>query len=433
MIEDPRSKTKYYLEYYDAPANITKDDGTTQASYIYQFEKPPYPLKRVFFDPKNKDGIYTIGTPDSDAVLDWKHEAYAYDEKVPITIDAVTKHGINGDRLRWKMEAELRRIVETYPLGSIRSLTHMTPLARDMGIFKLHTVTYNLRYKRPCWTYTSDCSLSYGGSFTYDGDRITGGVEGDWDINDPSKGSYSITDAPGFMKVTRASGDVFVSNDDSTYAYADDHRVRCRYRTPGNAAKTKAQIELDGTPILETAEQYTNGTFKVVDKDLDTLGLSGIIDTVKLHASTVAGDVYYDFLQIYKDDFVFPNVVDLQFIPASRNVQIPVPGRIVDITQNLGAPCASITMQCDLDMSTQAHRWKRAGDVDDGDVFLDVAHNQSVAMPFAWLVWGNKQCKVTLDEPTFDLRSGELRLTFHEYSDSNKASEYYYQRWSQDT
>ena len=70
---DARERTITWIETYDTPANITKDDDTTQATIINQFEKPPYPLRRVFFDPKNVDGIRTIMKPTSTLLPDWKH------------------------------------------------------------------------------------------------------------------------------------------------------------------------------------------------------------------------------------------------------------------------------------------------------------------------------------------------------------------------
>jgi hypothetical protein len=130
---------------------------------------------------------------------------------------------------------------------------------------------------------------------------------------------------------------------------------------------------------------------------------------------------------------VFPNVTDIPFEPTSQNVQLGIPGRVPGITQNLGAEPARIELQCDLNVETDTYAWKRTGDVDYGDVFLDILHNQSVTAPWQWLVWGNKQCKVTLDDVLFSPRDNTVRVMGHEYSDSNKANEYYYQRWSLDT
>jgi hypothetical protein len=163
---DPRERTMTWLETYDTPANITKDDDITAATIHYQFEYPPYPLKKIFFDPKNVDGLVTIGTPTTEPMYDWKKEGYCYKHQIPIELSAVNKSGITGDKLRWKMEADLQNIAETYPLGSVRTLRRLSPKVTNMGTWKLHTVQYLLDYKVPAEDYTSDVTLSYGGSKT---------------------------------------------------------------------------------------------------------------------------------------------------------------------------------------------------------------------------------------------------------------------------
>jgi hypothetical protein len=449
VSQDARQRTKTYIETYDTPANITKDDGTTEASYIVQFEKPPYPLKKVFFDPKNVDGIYTISTPTSEALVDWKKEPYAYTETCPIEISATSKQGITGDKFRWKLEAELRLITETYPnvAGTycIRSLERMTPQDRDMGLWKLHTIRYNLRYKRANDDYTSDVALSYGNGWQYDGDRVSGGPEGN--IGDgaaavSSDGGSTITQSVTTnqgsltLNLTNFVGDAYTTNATNlglnTTLYA---KIRFRYRTTGNAtAKVIATDEgaYSQTILAETA----SSDWAVVEA---TLTPAKTVDHIHFYCCDGVGTVEYDFVQVYVDDFTFPNVVTLDFAPPSRNIRLGVPSRVPSITQNLGAEPATVDMTCDLDMETSTYDWTRAAaktvsgnaDSDKGEVFLEVVHNQSQDEPWQWLSFGNKAFKVTLDKPRSSHGLDDLvTLHFEEHSNANKADDSYDERFN---
>ena len=179
MVEDARQRTVRYIEAYDTPANITKNNDATQARIIKTYENPRYPLTRVVFDPKNVDGIITVGTPTSEALYDWKKEPYAYRETVPIYLDAFTKQGITADLLRWKMEQDIRNITELYPMlgatgygSSVRLLNRMVPISRPFGLLKCSSVRYDLEYKRSDDNYASDVTLSYGTGYYNDGSTL---------------------------------------------------------------------------------------------------------------------------------------------------------------------------------------------------------------------------------------------------------------------
>jgi hypothetical protein len=124
-------------------ANLTKDDDTTQASYAIIYANPNYALKREFID-LGIDILYCVGTPNSEALP----IGIGYLEHVPITIWCVDKTGIIGTKLRWKAERELRRIAETYPSGSLRSLDRLSDNEQHLGGTKLYSVEYVMRYKR---------------------------------------------------------------------------------------------------------------------------------------------------------------------------------------------------------------------------------------------------------------------------------------------
>jgi hypothetical protein len=311
-----------------------------------------------------------------------------------------------------------------------------------MGTWKLHTVRYNLEYKRPVDDYTSDCTLSYGTGWNYDGDRVDNGAEGQWgdgattvDSDGGSTVTQNINTNPGALtfNLTVFVGDAYSENATnlglSTSVYT---KIRFRYKTTGSA---KAKIVVgDGAAYSQTVLAETASTTWAVGTV--TLTAAKTLDHVALYICDGVGTVLYDFVQVYTKDFTFPNVVNLNFKQPSSNPEIGIPSRVPWISQNLGAPRAPITLLCDLDMQTDEDAgdtgcWKRTGDTDAGEAFLDVAHEQSDATPWEWLVFGNKSCKVTLDEPDFDyVKDNMLRLTFHEDSNMDTSGDSYAERWN---
>ena len=146
--QDARQRTKVYLETYILDANITKDNDLTQATWKVFFGFPDYPLSRIFKD-KAVDLVFCVDTATSKSMRDFRQYPYAYDEVVPIEIFAVDKTGITGTKLRWKAEAELRRITEAYPLASIRWIVRGQENQKNLGSQTLYSVKYELGYIRP--------------------------------------------------------------------------------------------------------------------------------------------------------------------------------------------------------------------------------------------------------------------------------------------
>ena len=121
QAQDARYRTRVYLStYLDAPS-LTKDDDVSLAPYTVIFAKPNYPIIKEFIDLAN-DIIFFVGEPVSEPLLNTDQVPYGYEEHVPITIMTVDKPDCTGTKLKWKAEAEIRRICETYPTGSQRSL-----------------------------------------------------------------------------------------------------------------------------------------------------------------------------------------------------------------------------------------------------------------------------------------------------------------------
>lgn len=143
MAEDARYRTKVFLDKYLDNANLTEDDGLTPAYFIVAYDKPKYPIELVF-NIKGVDLVFSIKTPESIALP----FGTGYKEAIPITIWCINKLGIMGTKLRWKAEKELRRIVETHPLGTLRTLDRLGDNEQNLGSTTLYSVEYILNYKR---------------------------------------------------------------------------------------------------------------------------------------------------------------------------------------------------------------------------------------------------------------------------------------------
>lgn len=153
MVEDARARTRDYLlgetnpSTALLPANLTKDDGTTLAKYIVAYGNPDYPITRVFKD-KRVDLVFSIGEPESTPLMGHDQYAYGYEEHVPIRTYCIDKTGITGTKLKWKAEAELRRITENYPTGSLHGLERRGDRDERLGSTILYSTEFILSYKR---------------------------------------------------------------------------------------------------------------------------------------------------------------------------------------------------------------------------------------------------------------------------------------------
>jgi len=143
-VDDPRYATKAYLTSHLTANNMKEDDNLTNALYIIAMGLPDYSISKVFLGPKNVDLVFSIGTPDSEALS----LGVGYAENVPVSIFTINKTGITGTRLRWAAEAELRRVCETDPHGSLRTLDRLSDNEENLGSTILYSVTYVMRYKR---------------------------------------------------------------------------------------------------------------------------------------------------------------------------------------------------------------------------------------------------------------------------------------------
>ena len=448
-----------WFETHDTPANITKDDDATQASIIKQFDNPSYHIDRIFLPEfKNHDGIYTFLKCSMKPLHDWKHETYAYTERQPIKVNCITKQGITGEKLQWKMEKELRRVEATYPLGSRRNFSSAEPTNDKIGLWDLNGITYYLDYTRAVEDYTSDVTLSYGAGWEYDGLRLSGGDEGIWLLTDGGNTVQTVTQYPGYLNLVimvpyvadsyTISGDPVTTNTDLDLSSTIYTKIRFRYRTcydttakvilgysTYDSGETPVQNVADGDACLIMAETAST-TWSIVTASIPT---GKTVDHIILYACDGQGYAEYDWIEIYKDNFTFPNVVDLRFTPSSRNVNLGIPSGLVLGTQNLGANPARIELDLDLDMETTTYEWQRsASDRENVDVFLDIIHNQSVDVDWQYLVWGRnpdtpfawrRGMRVVIDDIPVRNNYGTGTLNMHEYSESNM-DDTYRERWN---
>jgi len=229
--------------------------------------------------------------------------------------------------------------------------------------------------------------------------------------------------------------------------------IRWKTSVSSNGLGARVHVGYDGgggewlmgetIPEFDTNWHLTTGT-------LSATGQTKTIATVSIYAddypdtiATGTFQVYYDFILFFKNIFIVPNVArGLEFTPPPRYATIPIPGRVGDVTQNLGSELATVRMSCDLDISDAADgmgsNWKRpqnvvAGSKTDyvnGEVFMEIAH-RSYTEPWQWLDTGTEQFKVTLETPVFR-RSGTphiLDLLFREHRLSCASNETYYERF----
>lgn len=147
MVEDARYRTKVYVETYWTRANATDDDDNALGVEV-MFDSPDYPLTWEFKEPSVVDVVLTIGKPDSKPLIGHDKKAYGYEEHVPIKIFSVDKTGVTGTKAVWQAETELRRITETYPSGSMRTLDRIGDRDQNLGSTILYCTEYILNYRR---------------------------------------------------------------------------------------------------------------------------------------------------------------------------------------------------------------------------------------------------------------------------------------------
>lgn len=176
-------------------------------------------------------------------------------------------------------------------------------------------------------------------------------------------------------------------------------------------------------PEFSTAWTVTSGT----------LTSGRIIQSIAVYADDYPNTIdsgtfqtYLDFILIHQNVFTIPNFSKFRFHPPPSYAQVPIPGMVGDITQNLGSELAWIEAQCDMNVGN----WKRTSDYQQGDIFKDMAH-ATYWEPWHWLDDGIHQFKVTLDDPVFDLQERTVDLVFREKRRSSASNETWIERYGE--
>jgi hypothetical protein len=211
-------------------------------------------------------------------------------------------------------------------------------------------------------------------------------------------------------------------------------KVKVRYKIVGAGSKAHIRIRYNDGSTDDLVAAGTSATLKVLTITPSTA--HGDVDYVELGVKDATGHLYVEFVLIYKADFTIPNTKYGQdFAFPGRIAYLEPIGASGDDAQILGNKSATVDMNCELDLGT----WTRAGDVLNGQVFLDIEHN-SKTEPFQWIDLGDQVCqfKVLLDMPNFQWTTGEseashrIHLTFHEYRRAPANDETYIERFGLD-
>jgi len=438
---DPRYRHKSYLDTYLTAVNLKKDNGAF-ATYITCFDGADYSITQVFLT-KDVDLVFSVGKEQATVKTDYLHEPYAFIESVPITVSAINKSGITAINLIEQAEQEIRHIISDHPLGSIREISNTKPVEVDLGETKLYSSTVIVRYTRVNDDYTPTVPvISYGEGFIYECDRLSGGTEGSWtETEDGSTGTSTILSGNDYLdlNVSAAVGNkiYYVSNGTNLGLPSNTYtRARIRYYTNGPGAKVELVFSDASTQTLMAL--INSATFDVEDVAV-TAGK--IIDHIRLYANGATGHVYYDFIEIYKGNYTFPNCIDLKpphLTLADANL-MPF-GSVGSRTQNGGALDAEIRFTCDLDMEPTALTWKRPQvitsktDYNNKDILEELHQSNATTELWHWLNYGEGQIKTRLVDVSPDYSSDGHRvvLTFREYCHGSKAGETYVQRFGLD-
>lgn len=147
MVSDARYTTKTWITTYWVSTNVTEDDGETNATIVCMYAYPDYPLTREFID-NSIDGLILVHEPNSTPLKGHDQYVTHYRENVDIEIATINKTGITSVFLLQKMKAELRRIFETYPFGSLRLPTSEKPTTTRIGGTTIDSFICTLSYTR---------------------------------------------------------------------------------------------------------------------------------------------------------------------------------------------------------------------------------------------------------------------------------------------
>ena len=429
---DPRYRTKDWLDDYISDANITKDDGAAEASWVIITEKPDYSLKREFQD-KNVDVIGYIVNVDSKPMYNHVHYLYAFNESVTIRFCAVNKTEITAANVLEKFEQEIRHVQSDYPLGSIRNISSIKDNDEDLGGLTMRCRLVTLEYTRVNDDYTPTYpAFDYGIAFIYEGDHTEDGSEGDWTLTQGAGSTCTQTvtsDNNLYLDQTVFSADSSTVNGTNLALSSTVYgKIRIRYKTSG-AATAKVVLGFSSGTQIVLAESAST-TFTVVDVAITT---AKTINTITLYACDGVGTVTYDFVEIYAGTYILPNCTLIEPPVMVNDAVTDIPERVGSDDQPLGSQSMEVTMEADLDMEPAALTWKRPQtttpktDYNNQDVLTELHHRGSFYENWTWLDLGNPamQFKARLIKlrPSYSDEAGRVRMVWREYRHGSASGE----------
>lgn len=149
-VFDPRNEIRTFLTTYLSKANILKGDDS-EAAYCVIYTGPPYDIVKEFrASNRPVDGVFAIGEPDIRPLFSGSQTPWGHEIRVPIFIFTIDKDDVTGTKLKWAMEAELRRVSETFQVAHVAHMQLEKRGDRDerRGSIVLHSTEYILGYER---------------------------------------------------------------------------------------------------------------------------------------------------------------------------------------------------------------------------------------------------------------------------------------------
>jgi hypothetical protein len=440
---DPRYRMKTWLDGYLTAANIKEDDAATLASYITHFADPDYNIKRVFIT-KDVDLVFSIGKTTGKAKEDYLHKIYAFEESIPITISAINKAGLTGANVVEQAEQEIRHVftdylygAATHVLGSIRGIDSVKHEPIDLGHCLMWSTTVTVKYERANDEYVPTTpNFDHGVAFTYEGDRLAGGIEGTWTLTNGGGGAHSTgtqtidTENNLYLNLTAFTDDMYTTNGTNLNLNTTTYtQIRWRIKTTAAATAKIILTYSDATTQTVLAETGSPYVFTVGTATLTAIKL---LDHISLYCCDGVGTVTYDFIEVYTGTYILPNVIHMSPPLILQEAVITVPSRFGSINQALGSASMEIRMTCDLDMEHTDLKWKRAQtgastDHNNIDILLETAHRGGNAVSWVWLDLGDPtmQFKARLVEvnPAYSEGGNTVELVWREYRHGTAGNE----------
>lgn len=106
---DPKHIIRLLLDATIDPGNVTKDDDLTPAKYIDIYGYPPNVLIEDYLK-TDYDAVISVDRVKALDIRLKQNQPRRYDTVLKIGIWTISKTGITGEKLKWKLYEELRRV-----------------------------------------------------------------------------------------------------------------------------------------------------------------------------------------------------------------------------------------------------------------------------------------------------------------------------------